>query len=74
MNKVPKCKQCQYLHQYTIGKHNYYDCYHPDIWTTGKKVYAKNIKTSPQYKTKYINKVKKIILEEISRYKKSKIK
>lgn len=49
MWKVPKCKECNSLHQYTIGKHNYYDCYHEKVHGTGKKIYAKNIKTSPQW-------------------------
>lgn len=48
MNKVPKCKECMYLHQYIIGKHNYYDCYHPDNYKIGVKIYAKYIKTSPK--------------------------
>lgn len=46
-NIVPKCKNCSHLDVYKIGKHTYYDCYHPNNWTTGIKIYAKNIKTSP---------------------------
>lgn len=45
--KVPKCKECEYLNQYKIGKHNYYDCHHPENWTVGIKIYAKYIKQVP---------------------------
>jgi hypothetical protein len=49
MNKVPKCIQCKDLHQYDIGKHTYYDCYNDKIYGTGKKIYSKDIKTSPKW-------------------------
>lgn len=42
-----KCINCQYIHQYKIGKRNFYDCYHPQIYKTGKKIYAKDVKKSP---------------------------
>lgn len=49
MNKIPHCKSCQNLNYYQIGKHTYYDCYHESLWCTGKKIYAKDIKTSPKW-------------------------
>jgi hypothetical protein len=46
---IPKCLECKDLHQYDIGKHTYYDCYNNKIYNVSKKIYAKNIKTSPQW-------------------------
>jgi hypothetical protein len=46
---VPKCLKCKDLHQYDIGKYTYYDCYNEKVYGTGKKIYAKDIKTSPKW-------------------------
>jgi len=48
--KVPKCKECEYLTQYKIGKRTFYDCYHPIYsYCTGMRIYAKRMKPSPQW-------------------------
>jgi hypothetical protein len=47
--EIPKCKNCKELDAYKIGKCTFYDCYNPDIHTRGKKIYAKDIKTSPAW-------------------------
>jgi hypothetical protein len=47
--KVPKCKECECLHSYQIGKKTFYDCYHKSNWTTGIRILSKFIKTSPKW-------------------------
>jgi hypothetical protein len=51
IKKIPKCKECEYLHQYIVGKHTYYDCYHPETlrFVIGKRIYLLGMKTSPKW-------------------------
>jgi len=49
MVKVPHCIECKHLNTATIGKHKYYDCFHPHLFNVSKKIYSANIKTSPQW-------------------------
>ena len=52
MRKVPHCKECSDLDIYTIGKHNYYNCYNKEVYAfniVGKAMYSRFIKTSPEW-------------------------
>lgn len=53
MNIVPKCKECEYLYMYTIGKKTYYECCHEETQTIlnqpSKRIYSESIKTSPKW-------------------------
>jgi hypothetical protein len=49
---IPKCKECEDLSQYKIGKHTYYECNNEETkacWKDSRKIYAKCIKTSPKW-------------------------
>lgn len=59
MNRVPHCKECKYfkIHKPTYGKiNNLYECTYNRQYPYINYIYSKDIKTSPAWCYKRVNK------------------